>query len=186
MEHLIDGLLRAFETGGLTRRELIKSLAAAAVAASPTLSASSEASTIPPPAGPAPWKTLRLDHISYSVSDYRRSAAFYRDLMGWEISKDNQRSQCSLKIGDAGVIIIRNSHGTAGRGRQATPRVTGAIDHMAWGIHPWDTNTVRAELERRGLKPRPDMIGEAFKSFHVKDPDGFDLQISNQREMSSL
>ena len=30
------------------------------------------------------------------------------------------------------------------------------------------------------LKPRPDMVGENFKSFHVLDPDGWDLQISNQ------
>ena len=35
-----------------------------------------------------------------------------------------------------------------------------------------------AELKRRGLNPRPDMVGE--KSFHVFDPDGFDLQISDQ------
>jgi hypothetical protein len=24
------------------------------------------------------------------------------------------------------------------------------------------------------------MVGQGFKSFHVKDPDGWDLQISNQ------
>jgi hypothetical protein len=39
---------------------------------------------------------------------------------------------------------------------------------------------VKAELERRGLNPRPDMVGDSFKSFHVFDPDGWDLQISNQ------
>jgi len=39
---------------------------------------------------------------------------------------------------------------------------------------------VEAELKRRGLKPRPDMVGDDFKSFHVLDPDGWDLQISNQ------
>jgi hypothetical protein len=39
---------------------------------------------------------------------------------------------------------------------------------------------VKAELEKRGLAPRPDMVGENFKSFHVTDPDGWDLQISNQ------
>ena len=39
---------------------------------------------------------------------------------------------------------------------------------------------MKAELERSGLNPRPDMVGESFKSFHVKDPDGWDLQISNK------
>jgi hypothetical protein len=32
---------------------------------------------------------------------------------------------------------------------------------------------VHAELERRTLEPRPD----TDLSFHVKDPDGFDVQI---------
>jgi hypothetical protein len=39
---------------------------------------------------------------------------------------------------------------------------------------------VKAELEKRGLEPRPDMVGADFKSYHVTDPDGWDLQISNQ------
>jgi hypothetical protein len=68
----------------------------------------------------------------------------------------------------------------------AEPRIRGVINHVSWGIEPWNTDKVRAELERRGLHPRPDMIGEHFKSFHVKDPDGWDLQISNQRDTSQL
>jgi len=35
---------------------------------------------------------------------------------------------------------------------------------------------VEAELKRRGLEPRVD----TENSFHVKDPDGFDLQISGE------
>ena len=41
-------------------------------------------------------------------------------------------------------------------------------------------------LVKRGLTPREDTGGRGnmetspFKSFHVKDPDGWDLQISNQ------
>ena len=53
------------------------------------------------------------------------------------------------------------------------------INHVSYGIDKWNTEGVKAELEKRGLKPRPDMVGDNFKSFHVKDPDGWDLQISN-------
>ena len=73
------------------------------------------------------------------------------------------------------------------------PPVTGVIDHISWGIEPWDTETVRNELVKRGLSPREDTGGHGtmetspFKSFHVKDPDGWDLQISNQtREKHDL
>jgi len=188
MEYVIDGLLKDFEAGKMTRRQLIKSLTVAAVAAAPAPSASAQtASTIPPPSGPAPWKTVWLDHISYAVSDYRKTTAFYPDLMGWEIRNDNGHNECSMKIGNVGGIIIRNnlppSRGSAQPAAQGGRRpITGVINHVSWGIEPWDTDKVNAELARRGLKPRPDMVGENFKSFHVKDPDGWDLQISNQRE----
>src|SRR6266436_3354113 len=129
MEHVIESLLTDFERGRMTRRQLIQSLALAAVAAE-----AAKASTIPPPRDPAPWKTVWLDHISYSVSDYRRSTAFYRDLMGWEIKHDNGRNQCSMSIGNVGGIIIRNN------GQDASQRrITGVIDHVSWGIEPWDT-----------------------------------------------
>src|SRR6185369_3504551 len=81
-----------------------------AVAAAPAGAAVAQgsASTIPAATGPAAFKTVWLDHISYAVTDYRKSTAFYRDLMGWEIRNDNGKNQCTMKIGDIGEIIIRN------------------------------------------------------------------------------
>jgi catechol 2,3-dioxygenase-like lactoylglutathione lyase family enzyme len=186
MEAIIAGLLKQFEDGRMTRRQLIHSLALAATAGPAAAAVAQEtapkASTIPPPAGPAPWKTVWLDHISYAVADYRKSTAFYRDLMGWQI-KNEGNNQCTLKIGEIGEIIIRNRRepaATAPPGQSGRPPVTGVINHVSYGVQPWDTDKVKAELERRGLTPRPDMVGDNFKSFHVTDPDGWDLQISNQ------
>ena len=192
METIIAGLLKQFEDGKMTRRQLIQSLALAAVAAAPASPVVAQsASTIPAATAPAPWKTVWLDHISYAVADYRKSTAFYRDLMGWEIRNDNGTNQCTLKIGNAGEIIIRNrrppaADATSSAGATAQPAqparvpLTGVINHVSWGIEPWSTEGVKAELERRGLKPRPDMVGDTFKSYHVTDPDGWDLQISNK------
>jgi catechol 2,3-dioxygenase-like lactoylglutathione lyase family enzyme len=188
MEHVIDGLLQQFERGRLSRRQLIQSLALAAAAAPGgsvlAQGGATKASTIPPPHDPAPWKTVWLDHISYAVSDYRRSTAFYRDLMGWTIKNDNGTNQCTLDINGLGEIIIRNNRQARGDAPAAAtgarPPLTGVINHVSWGVQPWDTDKVKSELERRGLNPRPDMVGENFKSFHVLDPDGWDLQISNQ------
>ena len=197
METVIAGLLKDFEDGKMTRRRLIQSLALAAAAAMPGAAAAQTAAQskapIPQAFEPTGWKTVWLDHISYAVSDYRRSTAFYRDLMGWEIRNDNGTNQCTLKIGDSGGIIIRNRREPAantqpagnGQGGQASrPPITGVINHISWGVQPWDTEKVKAELEKRGLKPRPDMVGENFKSWHVTDPDGWDLQISNQTKDS--
>ena len=53
------------------------------------------------------------------------------------------------------------------------------FDGFAWGIAPWDTDKVKAELDKRGLNPIADHAGSDYKSFRVKDPDGFDLAITN-------
>ena len=190
MESVIAGLLKQFEDGKLTRRQLIQSLTLAAAAAVPggaAMAAQAKESQIPAAKDPAPWKTVYLDHISYAVSDYRRSTAFYRDLMGWTIANESQNgNQCTMNIGSIGQIIIRNNRQQGREGAAAPqprgdrPPLTGVINHVSWGVQPWDTDKVKAELERRGLNPRSDMVGDNFKSFHVLDPDGWDLQISNQ------
>ena len=105
----------------------------------------------------------------------------------------------TLNIGSIGQIIIRNRRqpdgnavpagsaapaATDGRGQANRPPLTGVINHVSYGVAPWDTEKVKAELERRGLNPRSDMVGENSKSFHVLDPDGWDLQISNQTKDS--
>src|SRR5947199_7980752 len=103
MESIIAGLLKQFEEGRMTRRQLIQSLALAATAAADpgSIAAAAQAASqsktpIPQAFEPTGWKTVWLDHISYAVSDYRKSTAFYRDLMGWEVRNDTG-TQCTLK-----------------------------------------------------------------------------------------
>jgi catechol 2,3-dioxygenase-like lactoylglutathione lyase family enzyme len=70
--------------------------------------------------------------------------------------------------------------GQGGRGGGRGPAVprNAVFDSFCWGIEPWDAKKVEAELKARGLAPVADNHGD-FQSFHVKDPGGFDLQISN-------
>jgi hypothetical protein len=106
--------------------------------------------------------------------------------MGWEIIHDDGQKQCSMKVGNVGGIIIRNRAGYAGAaGSTNQPTITGLIDHISWGVEPWDTAKVKEELEKRSLDPKPDMNGK-FQSFHLNDPDGWDLQISNQTDTREL
>ena len=122
-----------------------------------------------------------MDHLSYSVADYGRSRDFYADLMGWEVLSDNGETQATLRIGDVGTVIIRNSRQQASQPsrRPGGPPVTGIIDHVAWRIEGFDTDAVKKELERRDLNPRRDQgADDDYDSYHVLDPDGWDLQIS--------
>jgi catechol 2,3-dioxygenase-like lactoylglutathione lyase family enzyme len=161
MESIIAKLLTDFEQGKMSRRQLIQSLAvtaSAAAAVTPAVAAS--------PDEPA-FKAVAVNHISYQVADYAKTRDFYVGMFGMNVSKDDGR-QCYLSFGDT-FLLPRN-----GRPNSTTPPPH--IDHVAYTIDVWDKDKVEAELKRRGLTPRPDTPD----SFHVKDPDGFDLQISGR------
>jgi catechol 2,3-dioxygenase-like lactoylglutathione lyase family enzyme len=158
MEHIIANLLNDFERGRMNRRQLIQSIAIAASAAGATVAASPE---------PSGFKAVTVNHISYQVADYAKTRDFYVDLLGMGVKQDGGR-QCYLTFGDT-FLLPRNVRAGA-----ATP--VPRVDHIAYTIADWDKDKVKAELEKRGLNPRPD----TENSFHVKDPDGFDLQISGK------
>src|SRR4051812_8069729 len=87
--------------------------------------------------------------------------------------------------GDAAAGARGAAPGSAqgGRGGQgpAGPRAprNAVFDSFCFGIDPWDAKRVETELKKRGLSPVADNHGNGFESFHVKDPGGFDLQVSN-------
>ena len=139
-----------------------------------------------PPFEPTGWKTVWLDHLNYQCVDYRKAAAFYVTLMGWKVRSDDGK-QAVLDIGEnSGGIVIRGGMTApppaaitdAGLG-VSRPKVQAVFDGYAWGIDPWDTDKVKAALEKRGLKPVADHHGDDYRAFRVKDPDGFDLAITN-------
>jgi catechol 2,3-dioxygenase-like lactoylglutathione lyase family enzyme len=159
MEQIIAKLLNDFEQGRMTRRQLIQTLALTATAVSSRAASASAADG-------KGFQAIAVNHISYGVADYAKTRDFYADLLGMRVRGDNG-SQCSLAFGDT-FILARKSQ---------QPENKPFIDHIAITIDNWNKDAVESELTRRGLKPRPD--GET--SFHVNDPDGFDLQISGRR-----
>ncbi len=183
----------------ISRRELFAAIGAAAVtipvASFGQTSAGAQRGTgrggaqrdttpLVPPFAATGWKTVWLDHLSYRCSDYAKAAAFYVALMGWKVKSDNG-TQAVLEIGDdCGDIIMRSGLTVTAPAAltDASPGATHAqaiFDGFAWGIEPWNTDQVKAELDRRGLSPVADHAGSDYKAFHIKDPDGFDLWITN-------
>ena len=67
------------------------------------------------------------------------------------------------------------------------------IGHVSVGLTPWDTDKVKAELDKRGLTGRADTGGKGdihdvaakYKSYHTTTPDGFDLQITGFGRMDT-
>jgi catechol 2,3-dioxygenase-like lactoylglutathione lyase family enzyme len=137
----------------------------------------------PAPFQPTGWRTMWLDHFSYNAANYKASASFYTNLLGWKETYD-EGSQHELMIGDIGDIIIRGGNPNDPNFGTAAPSRRTRIDHISFGISPWDTDSVKAELEKRGLRAqidtstRDEIHVAAYKSYHTNTPDNFNLQIS--------
>lgn len=139
-------------------------------------------SDIPPIFEPTGWKTVAFDQVTFQVADYPKEAAFYAALMGWKLRSDDG-TQAVMDVGEWGSVVFRkagpgvleSASSSGGRGGPARAVVTS----FGFAIDTWNAKTVEAELRKRGLSPVADNDGKGFESFHVKDPDGFDLQISN-------
>jgi catechol 2,3-dioxygenase-like lactoylglutathione lyase family enzyme len=161
MEHIIATLLQDFEQGKMTRRQLIQSLALTATAASAVGTAAAADAPVA--------KAVYLNHVSYQVADYAKTRDFYAGLFGMKVSDDDGK-QCRLTCGD-NILIARTR-----------PSGTPIVDHIAYTLANWDTDktvkpAVEAELKRRGLK-----IRTTEGSFHVQDPDGFEVQMGGKKQ----
>jgi catechol 2,3-dioxygenase-like lactoylglutathione lyase family enzyme len=169
-------MLQDFEQGKMNRRQLIQSLAMAASVAGAAESAVAAE-------GKAGFKTVGLNHISYVVSDYTKTRDFYAGLMGMNVSHDDGK-QCYLSFGNS-WLLPRNARVPGGEGKQGkdgkarppmAPQTPPLVNHIAYTIDNWNQDKVKEVLLSWGLEPRVD----TENSFHVKDPDGFDLQISGK------
>ena len=162
MEHIISTLLREYEHGRVTRRQLIRTLALAATATSTVGTAEA-----------APANAVSINHVSMQVADYTKTRDFYVGLFGMKVSDDDGKTQCRLTFGD-NILIPRNA--------SSRPGGKTGVDHIAYTLANWDSDksvkpAVEAELKRRGLNIR---VTEG--SFHVPDPDGFEVQMGGKKQ----
>jgi catechol 2,3-dioxygenase-like lactoylglutathione lyase family enzyme len=166
VEAQIADLVGGFESGRITRRELVSrlSLMMAAVAAAPPAASQSSAS---------PFTATGFNHISFVVSDYARTRDFYAGLFGLKVTNDDPKAkQCQLHLADGSFILPRN----AARPNVTTP----VVNHFALGIADWDKARIEAELKRRGLRYGQD-LNIPRDSVHLRDPNGYDLQLVNDK-----
>jgi catechol 2,3-dioxygenase-like lactoylglutathione lyase family enzyme len=169
MEQVFSQLVDQFVQGQLSRRDLVQSLAAvAAVAASGGSAVAAGARR--------ELKAIAVNHISYQSKDYGKTRDFYAQTFGMRVNHDSGQ-QAFLTFGehDESSLVVRMGSGQ-----------TPLIDHIAYTIKGYgpegtdlssfkrDNESVRAELEERGLKP----VDDAGISWMIKDPEGFLVQVA--------
>lgn len=151
MEQVISDLVTRFERGRLSRRELVQALAAVAMASAGA------------PLGAASLKAGSINHTSVLVSDMARSIDFYNRVFGLSVINEDKPNKIS-RLGAGGKVLVSL--------RVEPP--PGLVDHFAIGVENFNRDAVTANLKEMGLTPRENL---EF-GFHVKDPDGANVQIT--------
>ncbi len=148
MFNQISNLLGHYETGQLSRRDLLVGLTALAVA--PQASAQSSSNL----------KGVEINHIAINVPDVQRSRDFYRELLDLPVL-DESRNSSFLGLGEGNFLsIFRGSPG---------------LNHYCIGIENYEVDRVMNELTRQGLQPRRTAGTDRV---YFDDPDGIEVQLS--------
>jgi catechol 2,3-dioxygenase-like lactoylglutathione lyase family enzyme len=110
--------------------------------------------------------TLSMRRIVLFTKDMPRMVAFYRDVLGLRLRKDEK----GWKEFDANGCVIALHNGTSAVGRRA-PKI---------GFWAHDIAAARAELVGRGVKMTKVMTGAGLTRCEGKDPDGNPFSISDR------
>lgn len=150
----LDQLLSRYETGRITRRELLGALSAMVVAA-PVVKA----------AEPAIGAVRQLNHVTVFVQDVQKSAAFYQGLFGMPL----------LTRQDPGVNL---SAGSGFLGIYPAQARASAIDHLCLALENFDADASLKKLTDRGLKANIRLRGDT-KELYFTDPDNIRVQLQD-------
>jgi catechol 2,3-dioxygenase-like lactoylglutathione lyase family enzyme len=152
MKPIISDLVERFESGRLSRRELIGGLT--------LLMAAGQAPAEQAPQSPG-LVGNGIDHVSVLVSDLERSANFYQSLFGLAVLSED-KPHGILRLGRKRVSVSI---------RKETPY--GTVDHFGVSVENFNKEAVTQVLTQRGLTPQENWQ----YGFHVKDPDGVVVQM---------
>jgi catechol 2,3-dioxygenase-like lactoylglutathione lyase family enzyme len=106
-------------------------------------------------------KAVGVNHIAISVSNLQRSRDWYCRMFGLRVLQESEQSVL-LSFGD-GMLVLRPEG------------VPGTISHFMLGVEKFDAVDLEARLRAEGLEPQRDA-----ESFHVRDPDGLNVQLGDR------
>lgn len=164
MQNRVEDLVDRYETGSLTRRELIAGLLALSASPGTAIGA-------PVPQNAERIGVAGLDHIALRVSDLARSKRFYLDHLGVSILSESENN-VMLRAGRSWIALFNDMAVTSGIARPPGP----GMDHFAFSTsarHSFDA--LMATLRARNLNP---VSPGATRRIYFRDPDGIVVQLS--------
>jgi len=165
MEGIVSNLVRSYEKGGLTRRQLIAGLAALTATTETGFASRGVPGSLITSGADAlrSITAVNVNHVGINVSDLKRSVAWYSSVFGLAVLvQGDDVAVLGFRSGDTSTtFVLRTSQ---------KPE----LNHFMFGINNFDAEALLAYLKGSGLEPRTDV-----SSFHIKDPDGIDVQVGD-------
>ena len=171
MSAAIEQLVKRYEGGGMTRRELVLALSAL-VMARPAGGAAAQQG-----AAPAPIRVSTMNHVTLSVSDLQRSVEFYQRVLGLPLVT----TQGTERDWDAPAVPVLG----IGNGPQFIALSQGTrphINHYCLGMEGFDAAEIVARLAEHGIEARVRMRADSdppAEELIFNDPDGIPVQIQD-------
>ncbi|HGM5578872.1 TPA: VOC family protein [Pseudomonas putida] len=129
-----------------------------------------------------PFAIRHIDHLVLRVRDLARSVAFYRDVLGCQVSKERpDLGMIHLKTGRSMIDLV-SLDGVLGEPGGAAPGKSGRnLHHFCLGIEPFDEQALTAYLQAAGVVVEPaeqryGADGEGW-SLYCYDPDGNQVEL---------
>jgi catechol 2,3-dioxygenase-like lactoylglutathione lyase family enzyme len=157
-----DQLLTAYETGKLTRRQLLSALVMAGMSTS--VSARQAAS-------PLQGRASMFHHVNIFVSNLPRSAAFYQKL-----GLPSTLRPIYPAPGGAAYGLDFNNGSFLSLIQTTDPERVGTIDHFSIGIDNFDFERDTAAIRAAGIDP---IEVDRIDLLHMTDPDGIGVQMAD-------
>jgi catechol 2,3-dioxygenase-like lactoylglutathione lyase family enzyme len=155
MESIISDLLSRFEKGAMSRRELVGGLAMLAASGTAAGAAQQELD----------FRNANIDHVSIQVADLQRSIDFYQKMFGFSVVSEDK---------PLGIVRLGNNRTLVSLNHQSP---AGIVDHFAIGVPRFTKESAARYAMQRGATP----LDDPYAGLHVKDPDGINVQIFDQR-----
>ncbi|MHC4994430.1 MAG: VOC family protein [Planctomycetota bacterium] len=159
MENLISQMMGEYESGRVSRRQLVAQLGAMVASAAGVAALSDSAHAAHH--GGHTFQGVGLNHLALNVTDVQRSRDFYVKHLGLKVSRESDNN-CFLTCGDNFVALFKNAQA--------------GMNHYCYSIQNYDVDEAEKKLKDAGL-------GEGLRKpsgrIYFRDPDGLVVQLAS-------
>src|SRR5262249_7645000 len=132
MEKVIESVLTDFESGRITRRQMVAQLSALAVG----ISAAADAPA--PDSGPS-FQATGYNHIALRVTDVAKSRDFYVKHLGVKVAREALPDNSFLTFGSSFLTLFKGDKGS--------------LDHYCYSVENFSVLDAEKKLRALGLNP---------------------------------